>query len=144
MVPEDQVFIVGDDGGDDDLLLLEFIDGLLIEPFRDDIGEGGDFDSFAECFVMVVFLEVRAEILPGALDFQLRQEAGFGRDDDHVALVEEREGPAFAVYVKDHYVLLEVVLPGKGCLDVDELPVGVPVGPGRRISVEVAFYLVHK
>ena len=93
--------------------------------------------------MMVPFFEVGAEVAPGALDFKLAQKSAFRRDDNHVAFVEEGERPALSMDIEDDDVLLEMEFPGQGYLDIDEFPIGIPVGLGRGISVEVAFDLVH-
>ena len=142
MASEDQFLVVGDDPGDHYLLLLEFPDGSLIEAVGNDEGEGGYVYSVTGV-VLVMLLEVRAEVLPGALDLVLAEEAGFRGDDYHVALMCDIQEPRLADDVEDDDILLEAHVSCQGYLDVDEVPVGVPVGLGRREGVGVAFRGEH-
>lgn len=137
MALEYQVLVVGDDPGDHYLLLLEFPDGSLIEAVGNDKGEGGYVYSVTGV-VLVMLLEVRAEVLPSAFDFVLAQEAGLRGDDHHVALMCDVQEPRLADDIEDDNVFLEAHVPGQGYLDVDEVPVGIPVWPGRGEGVGVA------
>lgn len=134
---EYQVFVVGDDSGDYYLLLLEFPDGSLIEAAGNDKEKGG-YVYTVSGVVLVMFLEVRAEVLPGALDLVFAEETGLRGDDHHVALMCDVQEPRLADNIEDNDVLLKAHVSRQGYLDVDEVPVGVPVGLGRREGVCVA------
>ena len=142
MAFEYQVLVVSDDPGDHYLLLLEFPDGSLIEAVGNDKGEGGYVYSVTGV-MLVVLLEIRAEVLPSALDLVLAEEAGLRGDDHHVALMCDVQEPRLADDVEDDDVFLEAHVPCQGYLDVDEVPVGVPVGLGRREGVGVALRGEH-